>query len=134
MRALLLSFLFCTSLSPAQTLSSSAIDVSSETAPPIVHKTEPVYPPIAKAAHVSGKVVLKVEVSETGAVIHEKLVSGPPMLVGAAEDAVRQWKYAPYVKDGHALPATFSVTVPFDLPAPANPDDEQIARTFSTLR
>jgi TonB family protein len=66
-------------------------------------RKNPVYPPIAEAAHVQGTVVLSGVVSDAGAVISLYVVSGPDMLKGAAMDAGRQWTFAP-LKTGDATP------------------------------
>ncbi len=94
-------------------------------APEILTKAEVVYPPIAKAAHVSGTVVLQITINTAGNVTNVKTVSGPPMLVGAAQDSVRKWTYK-------SVPATqtFPVSVDFTLPAPHNPNDEKIAKEY----
>ena len=100
----------------------------------IVRQTAPVYPPIAKAAHVSGEVKLHIEIGIDGRVTGAKVVSGPPMLVGSAQDCVKQWLYQPVLIDGKPADRTSTtVTVKFDLPAPINPNDEQISRRFFPL-
>ena len=96
----------------------------------IVKQIAPVYPPIAKAAHVSGQVKLQIEIGKDGHVTITKVISGPPMLVGAAEECVKQWLYEPVLVDGNPTATSTTVTVPFDLPAPVNPNDEQIAARF----
>ena len=70
---------------------------------------QPVYPPIAKAAHVQGTVVLHALISKTGDVQDLQVVSGPPMLTAAAMDAVRRWKYQPYLLSG--MPVTIETTI-----------------------
>ena len=99
----------------------------------IVRQTAPVYPPIAKAAHVSGEVKLHIEIGIDGRVTGAKVVSGPPMLVGSAQDCVKQWLYQPVLIDGKPVQTSTTVTVKFDLPAPINPNDEQISRRFFPL-
>lgn len=96
----------------------------------IVKQTSPVYPPIAKAAHVSGEVKLQIEVGVDGHVTVAKVVSGPPMLISAAEECVKQWAYEPPMAAGKPVSTTTSVTIKFELPAPINPNDEQIASKF----
>ena len=76
---------------------------------------EPIYPPIARAAHVGGTVVLHATISSSGAVESLTAISGPAMLQGAALDAVRQWKYKPYLLDGAAVPVDTTITVNFNL-------------------
>jgi protein TonB len=82
----------------------------------------PVYPPIARAAHVQGVVVLHAILSKTGEVENLQVISGPPMLVGAAEDAVRQWKYKPYLLNGLPTEVETTINVNFTFAAPPKPD------------
>lgn len=77
--------------------------------------TDPVYPPIARAAHVHGEVKIQLGIDASGHVVSTTLLSGPPMLVGAAMDAVRRWTYTPFEQDGHAVTVTTAVTLRFDL-------------------
>jgi protein TonB len=81
----------------------------------IVLKTQPVYPPIAKAARVSGTVVLQATISKTGAIENLHVISGPQMLVQAAQDAVRQWRYKPYLFNGEPVDVETTVNVIFSL-------------------
>lgn len=81
----------------------------------ILTKVAPVYPPEAKRAKVQGTVSLQVKVSKTGDVEDVKLISGHPMLVPAAIEAVKQWKYKPYLLNGVAWAAETTVTVNFKL-------------------
>ena len=103
-------------------------------APHVIKQTEPIYPPIAKAAHVSGEVKLNVEIDKDGHVVGVKPISGPPMLIGAAEDCVKQWVYEPILIDGAPESTSTVVTIRFDLPTPINPNDEQIAQKFFPLQ
>jgi TonB family protein len=79
----------------------------------LLEKTAPIYPPIAKEAGVSGMVILHVTVSETGAVEDLRVVSGPAMLQQAAMDAVKSWKYQPYLIDGKPVEIETTVNVFF---------------------
>jgi protein TonB len=81
----------------------------------ILTKTQPVYPPIAKAAHVGGTVVLHAIISKNGTIQSLQAVSGPDMLKGAALDAVRQWKYKPYLLNGEPTEVDTTITVNFNL-------------------
>jgi len=81
----------------------------------IVTKVAPVYPPEAKRSKVQGTVNLQVKVSKTGDVEDVKLISGHPMLAPAAIDAVKQWKYKPYLLNGVAWEVETTVTVNFKL-------------------
>lgn len=81
----------------------------------ITHMAYPVYPEIAKAAHVSGTVVLHCVISKDGSVKDMKVVSGPDLLVGAAMDAVKQWKYQPTLLNGRPVEVDTTISVVFTL-------------------
>lgn len=75
----------------------------------LLHRTEPVYPPAAKAADISGTVVIQISVGDSGQVDSLQVISGPEMLQQSALDAVKQWRYQPLVV--HSRPAEFVTTV-----------------------
>jgi TonB family protein len=77
--------------------------------------TAPVYPPIAKAARVSGTVVLQCTISESGLVEELQVVSGPPMLQQAALDAVKTWRYKPYLINKEPVKVETTVNVIYTL-------------------
>jgi len=79
----------------------------------LLNKVDPVYPPIAKAAHVQGVVVLQATISKTGTIEDLKVLSGPPMLTGAAVDAVRRWRYKPYLLSGEPTEVETTINVNF---------------------
>jgi TonB family protein len=95
--------------------------------PPIVRKqgdvlrgsainlVEPAYPPLAKAARVSGSVVVEVTVDEQGNVIALRPVSGHPLLRDAAVAAARQWKFTPTLLSGVAVKVIGTLTFNFNL-------------------
>jgi periplasmic protein TonB len=75
----------------------------------------PRYPTIAIASHVQGTVVLAATISRTGTIENPRLLSGPPMLTVAAEDAVRTWRYRPYMLNGEPVEVETTVNVIFHL-------------------
>ena len=79
-------------------------------------RVDPLYPAMAKSARIEGTVVLNVTVGKTGDVEKVAVVSGPPMLASAAEDAVRRWKYDPWLVDGVPSAVDTQVVVKFTLP------------------
>jgi len=81
----------------------------------IMRKVEPVYPPLARAARIQGTVTLRVVINKSGDVENMQLISGHPMLVGAAIDAVRQWRYRPYILNDEPVEVETQVTVNFSL-------------------
>jgi periplasmic protein TonB len=80
----------------------------------LIHKTLPSYPPGAWNHYASGKVVLEAIVSEAGSVENLKVVSGPPEFQQAALDAVKTWRYKPYVVNDKPARVQTKVTLIFD--------------------
>jgi protein TonB len=81
----------------------------------LIQKVQPVYPPIAKAARVSGTVVLQATISKNGTIENLRVISGPAMLQQAAQDAVRQWRYRPYLLNNEPVEVDTTVNVIFTL-------------------
>jgi protein TonB len=79
----------------------------------IISKPEPVYPAIAKAAHVQGAVILHAIISKDGTIENLSVISGNGMLVNAARDAVSRWRYKPYLLNGEPVEVETSITVNF---------------------
>jgi TonB family protein len=75
----------------------------------------PVYPPLARQAHVQGEVVLDADISRDGVVEELRMVSGHPMLIPAAVDAAKQWRYKPYVLNGKPVAVSTQIIVKFTL-------------------
>jgi protein TonB len=82
----------------------------------IIHKTPPVYPKFAQEAHISGKVVLKATITKQGAIEGVQVISGPKILAPAAVDAVKTWRYRPYLLDNSPVSVETSITVVFGTP------------------
>lgn len=78
-------------------------------------KVMPIYPAIAKAARIQGTVVLHALISKDGRIIDIKVASGPPMLQQAALEAVRQWRYKPYLLNGEPVEVETTINVVFNL-------------------
>ena len=94
----------------------AAIRIEGSRRPKLVTKVNPVYPPEALKKKIQGVVVLECVADETGKVIDLHMIKSPdPILTGAAIQAVKQWVYAPYFKDGKAKKVIFTVTVTFSL-------------------
>jgi periplasmic protein TonB len=81
----------------------------------LVRKVQPAYPPLAKQARISGSVVLQAVIGKDGTIQNLRAVSGHPMLIQSAIDAVRQWKYKPYFLNGEPVEVDTQVTVNFTL-------------------
>ncbi len=82
----------------------------------IKHKLVPAYPQAARALHLEGTVLLAVTVDASGNVAQVKAASGNPILVAAAEAAVKQWKYEPFQLNGHPIQKDTTVVVKFAAP------------------
>ena len=81
----------------------------------LIHRLEPSYPALARAARVQGDVVLTAVISVNGEIENLQLVSGHPMLVPAAISAVKQWRYKPYLLNGQPVEVETTITVIFSL-------------------
>ena len=91
-----------------------------------ISQPQPVYPPIAKAAHVQGVVVLHALISKQGTIEDLKVISGPPMLTGAAVDAVKRWRYKPYLLSGDPTEVETTINVNFTFPAASHTQFSQL--------
>jgi len=81
----------------------------------LIYKSVPQYPVIAKASHTEGTVVLQAMISKTGTIEGLHVISGSPMLQQAAIDAVKTWRYRPYMLNGQVVEVETTVNVIFKL-------------------
>jgi TonB family protein len=81
----------------------------------LISEVRPDYPRVAVQAFVQGTVLLDVDISKEGMVENLKATSGHPLLVPAALDAVKQWRYKPFMLDGKAAAFSTQVEVHFSL-------------------
>lgn len=81
----------------------------------LVKRVQPSYPPLARQARIQGTVVLQAQISKTGDIENLQLISGHPMLAPAAIEAVKQWKYRPYLLNGEPVEVETQVQVNFTL-------------------
>lgn len=110
--------LLCIASSAAAPVSADRIRVSEGVEQGLLlQKVDPVYPPLAKQARIQGTVILQVVISKSGDVENVQLFSGHPLLASAAIDAVKQWKYKPYLLNGTPVEVETRVNVNFLLPA-----------------
>ena len=84
--------------------------------PKLTRTVQPIYPTAALTQHVEGQVKIHARIQADGSLTDVSPVSGPPLLISAAESAVRQWKYKPEMLDGHAVASDVVVTVQFTAP------------------
>jgi len=83
--------------------------------PRLIKRVNPAYPSAPLAARIAGAVVIAAVTDIYGRVRQARVVSGHPLLSGAALEAVREWLYEPYLVNGIPKPVNFTVTVVFSL-------------------
>ncbi len=81
----------------------------------VIHKVQPNYPPLAKTARVQGTVQLAAIIGKDGTIQNLHVISGHPLLTQAALDAVKQWRYKPYVLNGEPVEVDTTIQVNFTL-------------------
>jgi protein TonB len=81
----------------------------------LLRKIVPTYPPLARTARIEGPVVLQAVISKQGTIENLKVLSGHPLLVAAAVEAVRQWHYRPYILNNEPVEVETEITVNFSL-------------------
>jgi periplasmic protein TonB len=81
----------------------------------LILRIEPRYPPLALMTRTEGTVVLHAFISREGRITALDVVSGPPLLVKAALDAVQEWRYRPTLLDGEPVEVETAITVIFRL-------------------
>lgn len=104
------------SIDPTQVTATNRVRISSGVAEGILrHKVEPSYPELAKISHVQGDVVLGVVIGRDGNLRQMELISGHPILMLAAMDAVRQWQYRPYLLNNEPIEVETTVVIKFHM-------------------
>ena len=81
----------------------------------LITKVDPIYPPLAMQARISGEVRFTVIIGKDGNLLNIQLVSGHPLLVAAAQDAVKQYVYRPTLLNGKPVEVVTQVDVNFVL-------------------
>jgi protein TonB len=79
----------------------------------IISKPLPIYPEIAKTAHIQGTVLLHAIIGKDGRVAQLLFISGPPLLMRSAMDAVREWRYQPTLLNGDPVEVDTTISVVF---------------------
>jgi TonB family protein len=79
----------------------------------LLQQVRPVYPPLAKQARIQGVVVLEAVISKEGTIDNLKVITGHPLLIQAAIDAVKQWRYKPTMLNGEPVEVVTTITVNF---------------------
>ena len=95
---------------PQRVLVTSTIEAAK-----LISRVQPAYPALAIQARIQGNVVLHAIIGRDGQVSELQVLSGHPLLVNAALDAVRQWRYSPTLLNGQAVEVETTITVSFVL-------------------
>ncbi len=81
----------------------------------LIRKVQPTYPALARSARIQGTVVLQAIISKQGTIENLTVVTGHPTLAPAAIEAVRQWRYRPYILNNEPVEVETQITVNFSL-------------------
>ncbi len=81
----------------------------------LIHRVQPVYPPLAKTTHVEGTVEFTATINKQGTIENLQLVRGHPLLVNAAREAILQWRYRPTLLNGEPVEVITDIVVKFTL-------------------
>ncbi len=81
----------------------------------LIRRVQPDYPALAKQARIQGPVELAAVISTEGTIERLHAVTGHPMLIPAAINAVKQWRYRPYILNGDPIEVDTQITVIFSL-------------------
>jgi len=79
----------------------------------LVYRVQPSYPALARQARIQGSVRLRAIISRSGTIENLSVLSGHAMLVAVAVEAVKQWRYRPYMLNGEAIEVETEITVNF---------------------
>jgi periplasmic protein TonB len=82
----------------------------------LIKKVQPTYPRNAMTMHIEGIVELIATISKSGSISSVKVLKGDPQLTQAATEAVKQWKYKPYLLNGEPVEIQTQITISFKLP------------------
>jgi protein TonB len=100
---------------PPPSLPAHMVRLSSMREGDLIYKVKPQYPSLARSARIQGSVVLEAVISRQGTIENLRVLSGHPMLVRAAIDAVIQWRYRSYVLNNEPVEVATQITVNFSL-------------------
>jgi periplasmic protein TonB len=89
--------------------------VSADSPEVLYHPSDPVYPRLAEQMKIQGSVTLQVNIDKTGNIVGTQVLSGPPILAAAAQEAVRQWRFRPRYKNGAPIDTKAHVVVNFTI-------------------
>jgi protein TonB len=91
------------------------VQISRDTADLVRTSVRPGYPLLARQMKVQGSVILQALIGKDGTIQDLRVVSGPPILASAAQDAVRQWHFKPHYQGSEAVETQAKITVNFTI-------------------
>ena len=97
------------------TPASEHVRMSADTSQALSKPVDPSYPVLAKQMKVQGAVVLQALIGSDGLIQDLRVLSGPAILASAAREAVRQWRFKPYLQNGQAVETEAKITVNFTI-------------------
>lgn len=100
---------------PRQSATANPPRISAMMEGSLMHRVEPIYPAIARSAHIQGTVIIAAVIGKDGGVEKLQVLSGHPLLVQAAINAVSQWRYRPYMLNNAPIEVDTQITVNFIL-------------------
>jgi protein TonB len=91
------------------------VEVSASAANVVTHSVTPGYPTLARQMKVQGSVIMQAVIGRDGLIQELRLVSGPPILARAAEEAVKQWHFKPQYVGAEPVETEAKITVNFTI-------------------
>jgi protein TonB len=103
------------STTPSLTKASEHVEMSADTTQMVSRSVRPGYPMLARQMKVQGSVILQALISRDGSIQDLQVMSGPPILAGAAREAVKQWRFKPHYMGSEAVETQAKITVNFTI-------------------
>jgi TonB family protein len=100
---------------PSLTKAAEHVQMSADTSEVVSRSVRPGYPMLARQMKVQGSVILQALISRDGAIQDLQVMSGPPILAGAAREAVKQWRFKPHYLGAEAVETQAKITVNFTI-------------------
>ncbi|HWJ18275.1 MAG TPA: energy transducer TonB, partial [Geobacterales bacterium] len=91
------------------------VQISSDTAEIVSRPVKPSYPLLARQMKVQGSVILQALISRNGSIQDLRVLSGPPILASAAQEAVKQWHFKPHLQGTEPVETQTRITVNFTI-------------------
>jgi len=99
------------------TTTGESVQMSTDTRQALTRPVRPAYPLLARQMKVQGAVILLVDIDKDGSIQALQILSGPAILADAAREAVKQWRFKPYLQNGVPIETQARVTVDFTIRA-----------------